>query len=252
MMMQVNPPLLVIAALPESFNLSELEFSGNQKNQTVINQVKFQELQIVEVVLNGMAFILTHYTAEETRENFGIAQLETIFSERPKEKAASIGLTFGENLTSGKHVPAINQALLKLAAMVGESVSASHIAWLPAKQNVDFNYFLEAVDEYVAGGPMPALVQIKVEEKGNGLFVTTGLEYFSGQEIHLQAPAGFPATEAIKRMVRISHDIATNGKIDNDIDTAGMVAGEQISFRTNANGSRVLVEITLEDASLQH
>ena len=100
--------------------------------------------------------------------------------------------------------------------------------------------------------PIPALVQIGIAETESGMFETTGLDYFAGQEVRLNAPTGYAANEAVKRLVRIAHDIASNGKIDNEIETSGLVAGESLLFRPSEDHRYLDVSISKAEEKRPH
>ena len=78
---------------------------------------------------------------------------------------------------------------------------------------------------------------------------TTGLDYFTSQEIRLETPVDFPANEAVKRLVRIAHDIATNGKVDSKIEIPAMARSEKLLFRPSEDGRYLNVSIDLPKTS---
>lgn len=236
-------PLLIITLLPKSFGLEDLEQSSAVSNIALINRDSFEGIDQVEALVDGMAFIIkvnnTDDTANLVKENCRT----TIFGESVGVGKSSIEISPGPHLQSGKHIPAVNKALLQLANVVGEELSASHILWLPAQQSIGFDHFSEAVRGYLDGGPTPILVQIAIEKSEDRCFHTRGLDYFSDQEISMNAPEAMSDSDAIKRLVRISHDIAVNGKVDNRLVANGLEKGERISYRPSPNLKELKVEI---------
>lgn len=163
----------------------------------------------------------------------------SIFGDTIANNPISIGTLFGKHLKSGKHNTTVNKALLRLTQAIGETVSATHITWLPAQQTTGFGHFSDAVIDYVEGSPIPILVQIAISREENGHFQTRGPNYFAGQEIALVAPTNMADNDAIKHLVRIIHDISVNGRIDNKLDVGEFEQGEVISYHSSPNFSNL-------------
>jgi len=173
-------PLLVIANLPSDFSLADLQLSEQDRQSIRINTAKYQGLDLLEVILDGMTFTLRYHNAEETRANHGIGALRRLFCDTPSQSSAAISIALGENMAYGKHIAAVNRAYLRLALSIGNNVAATHAAWLPAGQIAGFDYFSGPVTDYVNGGPLPVAVQIAITENATGRFETPGLDYFAG------------------------------------------------------------------------
>ncbi|VAW04723.1 hypothetical protein MNBD_ALPHA04-1722 [hydrothermal vent metagenome] len=242
-MVQITSPLILLAELPKDFQLSDLNLSGKNGERILFNTQKYSDLEVIEAILDGMAFTLTHLTRDETHQNLEIEKLSKIFCKTPRYTVSGIAISLGDNLSGGGHITPVNRALLELGYMIGQDIQAQAIIWVPANQLVGFDYFGEATRQYVDGGPLPILVQVAIKDNEDQSFQTTGLSYFAGQEIFLSAPEEYTSSDTIKRLVRIAHDIATNGRIDNEVETDGLVDGERISFTPDAEKKRVHVKI---------
>ena len=241
--MQYDKPLLVVAKLDDDFRLFNLAEQLKSEGQTTYTQQANSAYEQCEVIWDGMSFLFSRYTPADLNNGFEIETLANSFCKKPVADSSAIGIALGENIKSGKHVATINRALLQLAILTGDIVNASHVSWLPARHNIDFGFFVEAANDYIAGGPVPALIQVAVNKSSDGALHTTGLDYFCGQEVVFQAPTHFPENESIKRLVRIAHDLATNGPIDNNIETSGLDAGETIRFQPSRDSKYLSVEI---------
>ncbi|QJB68427.1 hypothetical protein [Parasphingorhabdus halotolerans] len=241
--MQYDQPLLVVAKLSTHFRISSLVKQLKSEGQATYAPQANNASEQCEVILDGMSFLLSRYAPAELNKGFEIDTLANSFCKKPVSDSSAIGIALGENIKSGKHVATINRALLKLAILTGDIVNATHVSWLPARHNIDFGFFVEAANDYIAGGPVPALIQVAVNKSSDGALHTTGLDYFCGQEVVFQAPPDFPENESIKRLVRIAHDLATNGPIDNAIETSGLDVDETIRFQPSGDSKHLSVEI---------
>ena len=149
------PPLLVIADLPPGFRLADLTIAENHRDLVQVNEAKYQDLDFLELITDGMAFTLRHINADETHQNLMIDALKKVFCDPAEKSVSCIGISPGSAIKDGKHIAVVNRAFLRLATLVGQSVEATHMAWLPAEQIVGIDYFSESVSEYLGGGPDP-------------------------------------------------------------------------------------------------
>ncbi|GAA0483833.1 hypothetical protein GCM10009096_27930 [Parasphingorhabdus litoris] len=242
-MVQNEPPLLIMIPETAEFRLSQLALPKELATQITLNVEKYSDLNIIEAVMGGMSFTLTQHLAQDAFRHFSAQKLDHIFCHAPECPAPAIGISLSDHMAGAKHDTTVNRNFLKLARLIGQTLDATSIVWQPARLHVGFDYFVEATSQYSEGGPFPVLVQIAISEDSKGRFQTFGLSYFSGQEVRLNAPADYPQNQVIKRLVRIAHDIATNGKIDTPTEAEGFASGETLSFTPNADQTIVDVMV---------
>lgn len=242
-MVQQNPPLLLIVPVADTFRLSDLILPEEITARVTLNHAKYADLDMLEAIVGGMSFTLTHHVKQDAFQNFSTQKLNHIFCNAPEQQMPAIGVALSDHIANAKHDSTVNRTFLELARIIGEALNATSVIWQPAKLHIGFEYFVEASDQYITGGPFPVLIQIAISESPKGTFHTSGLSYFSGQEMRLSAPATYPARQVIKRLVRIAHDIATNGKIDTPTEAQGFVPGETLSLNPSADHHIVDIEI---------
>jgi hypothetical protein len=238
------PPLIIVGSFPDTFSLSDLLQSSLVEKNICQTKEKYPDLDRHKIITDGMVFELDLFSEEETENILNQNCGATLFGTAAEKGSAGIGLWLGEHLENGRHLPSINRALLKVAKILGQAVSATHICWHPARQSIDFGHFEEAVDDYLAGGPTPILIQIAITKNTDSALQTQGLSYFSNQEITLAETPNLSESEALKRLVRISHDIAINGKIDNVLEVDGLDKGERITFKPSRDSSELAIKIS--------
>lgn len=228
--MNPEPPLLIIARLANAFDLAQLPWCEAARERISVNHAKFKNLEMLEVIVDAMPFVLSRLTAAETSQRFAAARDQAPFRDLPSPGDSAIGIELGDNLTSARHLLEINRRLLLLGQWIGESLKASAAAWMPSRQVANIANYDQMVRQYLAGSPFPTLFQTSFSEVRRGYFVTTGLHYFAGQEIRLKAPPDYRLADVTDRLVRIIADIVTNGKIDRPTRSEGMVHGERLIY----------------------
>lgn len=240
-------PILIMADIPDIFCLADLKLSDQAAEVITLTPSRYQSRDKLEAMIGGMSFSLIHLDTSKIDQTFMISDMDHIFCAPLSKKIPGIGIALGEHIMSAKHSKTVNRALLQLARHVGQSLNAASIVWQPAQLHIGFDYFVGATDHYIAGGPFPVLAQIAISETAKGQFQTSGLSYFSDQEIRISAPAGYAPNEVIKRLVRIAHDIATNGKIETKTTTDGFISGETLFLNPQDNGQSVEVIISASE-----
>lgn len=248
--MQTDLPLLIMADIPPSFCLTDLILADQAMEIIDLNPSQYENQ--VEAMIGGMSFTLIHYSAKEIEQDLAISDLTHIFYEPTEQKLPGIGIALGKHIKSAKHSGTINRALLQLTRYVGQSIKATAVVWRPAQLQIGFDYFTGATDHYIEGGPFPVLAQIAISKTTKGSFLTSGLSYFSGQEVTINTPAGYAPNEVVKRLVRIAHEIATNGKIKESMETDGFIAGESLSLVPRDDGQLVEIIIVPNESRQLH
>ncbi|WP_417621686.1 hypothetical protein [Parasphingorhabdus sp.] len=238
-----EPPLLILTQFPGKFDLMRLPWSQEAKARILFNSAKFEDLELAEVVIDGMTFFLSSLAPSEITQRFATERFERLCCSPPSPDDSAIGIGTRDNVSSAKHLPEVNHRLLLLGKWIGESLAATAAAWLPSRKLIGFAYFDEVAGQYLAGGPFPGLFQTSFSEDRNGCYTTTGLRYFSGQEVRLRAPPEYSAADTTERLVRIIDDLAINGKIRNPARFRGKVSGETLIFQPSDDLSHVDVII---------
>jgi hypothetical protein len=124
-------------------------------------------------------------------------------------------LNFDAHVAGGERVPSVALVLFSAGAAIAQALDAKAVLWSPAKLLSEMEYFAEAVTSYVNGGAFPVLSTIDFAfDQDRGTFLSSGLSWFSGQELKLECTDGpLDRIELMKRAVRLAHDIAVNGPI---------------------------------------
>ena len=158
---------------------------------------------------------------------------------------SGLALGFSEFASSPQPILPMVKLLLELASILAKSLRVSAVLWKPAELASGPELFQDSVHSFVSGGAFPSLSLVRFESTKIGVLRTRGLTWFADQEIefHLNQLA---ENEAVRRMIRIIHDIAENGAIAEDVETAGLDHGERVFLTLHQEEKLVRVKTTSE------
>lgn len=140
-------------------------------------------------------------------------------------------ISLGSHVKEGRKNPAVIASLFRLARELITAAKPIAVMWNVSQTMTDPNYFADAVDHYANGGPFPILSTINFMFENDKVH-TLGLAYFSNQEICYSGPS-LNQSDAMKRVMRIVHDVAANGAYTNNIEVSGLEPNEKIAITLN-------------------
>jgi hypothetical protein len=175
-----------------------------------------------------------------------IADYKKIFTNYDARQAQSaIALDLGPAVAGGNRVPPIAQALLTITASFAGRLGVRAIAIRPAKLLCDTAYFDEAVQAYAGGAAFPVLATIGFSPSADGKIIRTqGLDWFAGQEIEFDGD-GMSQTDMMQRLVRVVHDICTNGPILQPQMLTDLDPNNRLALEPNSDGGKLVVSIRI-------
>lgn len=152
----------------------------------------------------------------------------------------AISLGLGGAVASGQHVSPVIKALMLLGESLGAELGARAAFWRPASVVSGFSYYAETVRQYDAGAAFPCLVSIGFDTSTDDNIRSQGLAWLSGQELVFER-SGMPVNEAMRYVVRLVHDIATNGAVNNVMEVPGMSDDERLFLNPDTEKNALLV-----------
>ena len=151
---------------------------------------------------------------------------------------SAVHIDFGPAVTSGRIVPAIVQVMLELGDVLGRNLGIEAVFWSPADVVSGYDYYAEAVAQYAEGAAFPALLCVGFDMSRIGTVQTTGLAWLCDQELTF-AHAQLPAHEAMRYVVRLVHDLATQGPYDRALELPGLHADEVVVVTPSPDQGKV-------------
>ncbi len=140
---------------------------------------------------------------------------------------SAVHIDLGAAVASGRIVPAIVQAMLELGDVLGRNLGIMAVSWSPAAVVSGYDYYAEAVAQYAEGEAFPALLCVGFDISATGIVETTGLAWLCDQELTFTHPQ-LPAHEAMRYVVRLVQDLATQGAYDRALELPGLHADEVV------------------------
>lgn len=129
--------------------------------------------------------------------------------------------------------PMAAQRLCALTALLSPFVGARQLFWEPARLWSQADALADAVVTMESIGMPPVLHLVAFTagpspEPAKRVLVTRGLDWFSGFEMHVEAPAIMPVGEVIRRAARLAIDSLLNGDPVGPVDLPGLSDGETV------------------------
>ncbi|WP_430429043.1 hypothetical protein [Parasphingorhabdus sp.] len=172
--MHPEPSLFIFAELDDKFSLNDLQFDRFSDDGLMVNQAKYQGLELIELILSGMTFVIAHQRAGENITDRSRRGFEYIFCAPETGNLPNISISLSENLLHGKDVPAVHQINFKLGQIIGEMVKAKAVAWMPARKIFGYEFFTDMVDQHQADGLSPASIHIAISDDAFGSRTASG------------------------------------------------------------------------------
>jgi hypothetical protein len=193
------------------------------------------------------------FRLEVTQIPNDVAGYDRVFcSVEPASSMSMLAFDLDANLARGQKTAPIAAALLEIGAYFSARLGPSVIAWRPAKIASDPVYFREAVSDYVNGGAFPALAVIGFDFScDDRVLRTTGLDWFSGQELELTGN-GLSKADLARRAVRLIHDIAVNGPMGGGDLVPDIASDGHITLSLSEDGAVVVGEICSDMDLVKH
>jgi hypothetical protein len=151
---------------------------------------------------------------------------------------SAVHIDLGPAVASGRTVPAIVQVMLELGEVLGRNLGIKAVFWYPADVVSGYDYYAEAVAQYAEGAAFPALLCVGFDMSTIGIVETTGLAWLCDQELSF-THAQLPAHEAMRYVVRLVHDLATQGAYDRAFELPGLHADEVVVVTPSPDQGKV-------------
>jgi len=151
---------------------------------------------------------------------------------------SAVHIDLGPAVASGRIVPAIVKAMLELGDVLGSNLGIKAVFWSPAAVVSGYDYYAEAVAQYAQGAAFPALLCVGFDMSTIGTLQTTGLAWLCDQELSFTHPQ-LPMHEAMRYVVRLVHDLATQGAYDRALDLPGLHTDEVVVVTPSPDQGKV-------------
>ena len=155
----------------------------------------------------------------------------------------AIGLTPGPHLSgAGWSLPVVRTLAGLGAQLLEEFESAVAAVWLPASAASSRTFFIQAVGDWIAGGPFPALGLAGIREGPGGELASDGLAQLLGGELHLPGELFGTKAQGARLLMRLADRLVGYGPV---AERQELQIGEQ-SLRIEAEHSNFGMKVNVQ------
>lgn len=185
----------------------------------------------LELSAGGLAFDLTGLSPAPP---VAIPQLHHMFylpEDIDQLDLEAVVLGPGAHTAGGGACLPVVRVMLGIAANLALHLPITAICWNPAGSWMDPRYFARLMLNWLAGGQFPALGLTPLTPRPDGRIASTGLAFFTGQEIVCDPVFGETQADTIKLAAAVIDHLANVGTID------------QVQAFEGAEGEPLLIEL---------
>lgn len=237
--METSPPLLLLFDVSQSEVRGKFDALVADDRDMSVDPLGQAEKSKTTILFDGLTF-LCDWSVDQPN----VASSKKIFSTIGDDMfRGAMGLALHPHIGQGFRIPEIAKAFLALGASLAKQLGATGVFWRPAALQTGPDYFVEVVDSYVSGGVFPVLPIVDFEfEDDEGGLRSNGLDLFCGQEFEIQSDQ-MERQELIRRAIRLAHDLATNGAVEDEQDVPDIDPDNVIHLTPNNSGNLLICRI---------
>jgi hypothetical protein len=145
-----------------------------------------------------------------------------------------------QHIAAGANLMPVIRTLVELSANLALQLPITAICWNPAQSWMEPKYFNRIVANWLSGGAFPVLGLTGVHRRPDGVIESSGLAYFTGQELCVPERDGEPGSETVKLAARLIDHLVQHGRLDKTETLIGP-GGEQLVTQPTADGRHISV-----------
>jgi hypothetical protein len=153
----------------------------------------------------------------------------------------AISLAPGAHIAAGGSLMPVVRILIGVAANLALELPVTAVCWDPAGSWMEPKYFGRIVVNWLSGGAFPALGLTCLRSRPDGVVESTGLAFFTGQELLVPERLGETKAETVKLAGRIVDHLVRYGPLEH-ADTFSGIGGEQLVIERSPDGRHVLAK----------
>ena len=237
--METSPPLLLLFDASQSEVRSKFDALVARDCNMSVDPLGQAEKSKTTILCDGLTFLCDWSVGQPN-----VASSKKIFSTIGEEMVHSaMGLALHPHIGLGLRIPEIAKAFLSLGASLARQLGATCVFWRPAALQTGPDYFVEVVDSYLSGGVFPVLPIVDFEfDDEERVLRSNGLDLFCGQEFEIQSDQ-MERPEIIRRAIRLAHDLATNGAVEDEQDVPDIDPDNVIHLSPTNRGNLLICRI---------
>lgn len=167
----------------------------------------------LELLASGLTFDLSGLSPGEPAPLLAAAHVYGLDGSIAASPLEAVTLRAGEHVSAGGTLVPVVRVMAGLAARLAGLQGIAAVAWHPAGTWIEPGFFIRAVSAWLAGGAFPALGLTALERTADGGVETSGLAWFTGQELRLEPLAGEEGAATVKVAMRLVDALVAHGRL---------------------------------------
>ncbi|MBW8753345.1 MAG: hypothetical protein JF595_04230 [Sphingomonadales bacterium] len=233
--------LFAVDARPTASDLERLLAAPARSGRTArISHRPPDDQGWLELLASGLTYDLRGLAPSDAAPVPPPAQLYGLPADMEKFELEAIALEPGEHIAAGGPLLPVVRILLGLAAGLALELPVAAVCWNPAQSWMDPKYFGRIVLTWLSGGVFPALGLTCLQPGADAALESSGLAFFTGQEIHVPHHAGEPGSDTMRIAARAIDHLVRNGPLERAEALPG-TSGELVMLEPSPDGRQVVV-----------
>lgn len=195
----------------------------------------------LELLQSGMTFDLLGLSPGPSVASPAIAHRLACDAHFDPADHEAIALVPGPHLADGANSLPIVRAMLDLACGIARRiVGVRTICWSPARSAVAMPMFCQSVEQWLGGGPFPALGLTSFSLDERGAMRSEGLAHFLGQELSIAPELASDRIAATRLGARLVHDLVARGRLESPRE---FIAEDGLGFLLSPSENASQIEV---------
>ena len=194
----------------------------------------------IELLASGLTFDLQGLKPSAGVEVAAASHLYGLPEDIGKFDFEAISIVPGAHIAAGGALLPVVRVLMRLAAVLTTELPVRAVCWNPAQAWMEPKYFSRIMAHWLSGGPFPSLGLTALRRRDDGAVESSGLAYFTGQELCVAEHEEAAGSETMKLAARVIDKLVMHGPLERSETFAGL-EGERLIAEPSPDGRYVVV-----------
>jgi hypothetical protein len=194
----------------------------------------------IELLASGLTFDLQGLEPGEGAAVVPASHLYGLSQDIGKFEFEAISLVPSAHIAAGGALLPVVRVLMRLAAVLTTELPVRAVCWNPAQAWMEPKYFSRIMAHWLSGGPFPSLGLTALRRRDDGAVESSGLAFFTGQELCVAEHEEAAGSETMKLAARVIDKLVAHGPLERPETFAGL-EGERLIAEPSPDGRYVVV-----------
>jgi hypothetical protein len=236
--------LFAVGARPAASEIARLlAAAGPSGHGANVSHRPSDEHGWVELLASGLTFDLRGLAPGDAAPLPPVGHVYGLPADVEKFEFEAACLEPGAHIAAGARLMPVVRVMMGLAVDLALHLPVAAVCWNPAQSWMEPKYFGRIVANWLSGGPFPFLGLTGLRRRPDGVHESSGLAFFTEQEVCVPERRGEPASEVTKLAGRIIDQLVRHGTVERAEEFTGP-SGEPLRAEPSPDGRMVMVART--------